>query len=199
MATLHLGTALRSPSKAFAAVAADPPTGARVFFGAALWLALCPPVFAYLGTTLFGWRLGVEPLLLPAGAALAISGAYFVLLLVGLLSSAFVAHWMAGTYGADTSYAHSLALMTLVAAPLAIGSVVHLYPNAFFNVMVLVPTLIWSIYLLYRGLPVVLRTDPGRGMLMASALIAYLLVSWVTLLGITAVLWSLGLGPRVAT
>jgi hypothetical protein len=24
-------------------------------------------------------------------------------------------------------------------------------------------------------------------------------VSWVTLLGITAVLWSLGVGPRVAT
>ena len=77
--------------------------------------------------------------------------------------------------------------MTLVAVPLAIGSVVHLYPNAFFNVIVLVPTLMWSMYLLYRGLPVVLRTDPGRGMLMASALIAYLLVSWVTLLGITAV------------
>jgi hypothetical protein len=34
---------------------------------------------------------------------------------------------------------------------------------------------------------------------MASALIAYLLVSWVTLLGITAVLWSLGLGPRIST
>jgi hypothetical protein len=120
-------------------------------------------------------------------------------LLFGLLSAAFVAHWMAGTYGADSSFAHSLALMTLVAMPLAIGSVVHLYPNAFFNVMVLVPTLMWSMYLLYTGLPLVLKTDPGRGMLMASALIAYLLVSWVTLLGITAVLWSLGVGPRVAT
>jgi hypothetical protein len=169
-----------------------------VFFGAALWLAVCPPLFAFVGSTQFGWRLGVEPLLLPAGTALAISLAYFVLLLIGLLSSAFVAHWMAGTYGADTSYAHSLALMTLVAVPLAIGSVVHLYPNAFFNVIVLVPTLMWSIYLLYRGLPVVLHTDPGRGMLMASALIAYLLVSWVTLLGITAVLWSFGIGPRIA-
>ena len=199
MPTLHLGTALLSPRKAFAALADDPPTGVRVFFGAALWLALCPPLFAYVGTTLFGWRLGVEPLLLPPGTALAISAAYFVLLLIGLLSSAFVAHWMAATYGADTSFAHSLALMTLVAVPLAVGSVVHLYPNAFFNVMVLVPTLMWSMYLLYRGLPVVLRTDPGRGMLMASALIAYLLVSWVTLLGITAVLWSLGLGPRVST
>jgi hypothetical protein len=199
MATLHIGTALRSPRKTFAAVAADPPTSMRVFFGTALWLALCPPLFAYVGTTLFGWRLGVEPLLLPAGTALLVSLAYFVLLLFGLLSSAFVAHWMAATYGANTSYAHSLALMTLVAVPLAIGSIVHLYPNAFFNVIVLVPTLIWSMYLLYRGVPIVLNTDPGRGMLMASALIAYLLVSWVTLLGITAVLWAFGLGPRVAT
>jgi hypothetical protein len=53
-------------------------------------------------------------------------------------------------------------------------------------------------YLLYRGLPLVLKTDQGRGMLMSSALIAYLLVSWVTLIAITAVLWSFGLGPRVA-
>jgi hypothetical protein len=199
MATLHLGTALLHPRMAFTAVAADPPSGSRVFFGTALWLALCPPLFAYVGSTLFGWRLGVEPLFLPPGTVLAISTAYFVLLLFGLLSAAFVCHWMAGTYGADASFAHSLALMTLVATPLAVGSVVHLYPNAFFNVMVLVPTVIWSMYLLYRGLPLVLNTDPGRGMLMASALIAYLLVSWVTLIGITAVLWSFGLGPRVAT
>jgi hypothetical protein len=199
MATLHLGAALVRPRHAFSALASDPPSGRRVFFGTALWLALCPPVFAYVGATSFGWRLGVEPLLLAPPTALGISAAYFVLLLFGLLSAAFVAHWMAGTYGADTSFAHSLALMTLVGAPLAIGSIVHLYPNAFFNVIVLVPTLIWSMYLLYSGLPIVLKTEPGRGMLMASALIAYLLVGWVTLLGITAVLWSLGVGPRVAT
>ena len=54
----------------------------RVFFGAALWLALCPPMFAYVGTTLFGWRLGVEPLLLPRHRA-AISAATSCLLLWG--------------------------------------------------------------------------------------------------------------------
>ena len=63
----------------------------------------------------------------------------------------------------------------------------------------LVPTLIWSMYLLYRGLPIVLKTDPARGMLMASSLIAYLLVAWVSLLGITVVLWSRGIGPRILT
>jgi hypothetical protein len=195
---LQLGTVLLRPRQAFADVAAHPPSSTGVFFGAAVWLGLCPPLFAYVGTTLFGWRLGVEPLFLPPATVLAVSVAYFALLLFGFLSTAFVAHWMASTYGADTSLARSLALVTLVGAPLAVGSIVHLYPHAFVNVVVLVPTLIWSMYLLYRGLPIVLKTDAERGMLMASALIAYLLVSWVTLLGITAVLWSYGIGPRVA-
>ena len=44
-----------------------------------------------------------------------------------------------------------------------------------------------------------LKTDPALGMLMASSLVAYLLVAWVTLLGITVVLWSHGIGPRVLT
>jgi Yip1 domain len=196
---LRFGAVLVAPETAIASIAADPPSGARAFFGAAVWLGLLPPLFAAVGTMTFGWRLGVEPLFLSTGTVVAIGAAYFVLLLFGFLSTAVVARWMARTYGADTSWSRSFALVTLVGAPLAIGSVVHLYPNAFVNVLVLVPTLIFSMYLLYRGLPAVMKTDPGRGMLMASSLIAYLLVSWVTLLGITAVLWSRGLGPHVAT
>jgi len=198
-ALLQFGAVLLDPQAAIADVGAHPPSSARVFFGAALWLGLFPPLFAYVGTTLFGWRLGVAPLFLPARTVLAIAAAYFALLLVGFLSTAFVARWMSATYGADGSLQRCLALVTLVGTPLTVGSVVHLYPNAFVNVLVLVPTLIWSMYLLYRGLLVVLKTDPGRGMLMASSLIAYLLVAWVTLLGITAVLWSHGIGPQVAT
>jgi hypothetical protein len=196
---LRFGAVLLKPEAAIASIAANPPSGAHAFFGAALWLGLLPPVFAYVGTRAFGWRLGVDPLLLPTDTVLAIAVAYFALLLLGFLSTALVARWMAGTYGADASWSRSFALVTLVGTPLAVGSVVHLYPNAFVNVLVLVPTLMWSMYLLYRSLPAVMKTDPGRGMLMASSLIAYLLVSWVTLLGITAVLWSYGVGPHVAT
>jgi hypothetical protein len=196
---LRIGAVLVAPNSAIANISADPPSGAGVFFGAALWLGLLPPLFAAIGTTAFGWRLGVEPMFLPAGTVVAVSLAYFVLLMLGFVSTAVVTRWMADTYGADPSWSRSFSLVTLVGAPLAIGSVVHLYPNAFLNVLVLVPTLIWSMYLLYRGLPTIMRTDRGRGMLMASSLIAYLLVSWVTLLGITAVLWSRGVGPHVAT
>jgi hypothetical protein len=196
---LQLGKVLFRPSAAFAEIATDPPSSSGVFFKFALWLGLAPPAFAYVGTLTFGWRLGVEPLFVSPSVALGIATAYFVLLLVGFLSAGFVAHWMAATYAADASFGRTFALIALVGAPLTVGSIVHLYPHALINVLVLVPVLIWSMYLLYRGLPIVLKTDPARGMLMASSLIAYLLVAWVSLLGITVVLWSRGIGPRILT
>ena len=192
-----LVTVLFRPKKVFEALAAAEPSAPKVFFGFALWLGLLPPVFAYFGTMQFGWRLGVEPVFLPRPTVLAICAAYFVALLFGFLSGAVVARWMAVTYDASQSLGRCLALMAIVGAPLAVGSVVHLYPHAFFNVLVLVPVLIWCMYLLYRGLPVVLGTGPNRGMLMASALIAYLFVAFVSLLGITVALWGSGIGPLI--
>jgi hypothetical protein len=185
------------PRAVFEALAAAEPSAPRVFFGFALWLGLLPPLFAYFGTVEFGWRLGVEPVFLPRATVLAICAAYFAALLFGFLSGAVVARWMAVTYDANQSFGRCLALMAIVGAPLAVGSVVHLYPHAFFNVLVLVPVLMWCMYLLYRGLPVVLGTGPNRGMLMASALIAYLFVAFVSLLGITVALWGSGIGPLI--
>ena len=49
-------------------------------------------------------------------------------------------------------------MITVVGTPLVVGSLAHLYPHAFFNVLVLVPTVMWSMYLLYTGLPVVLMS-----------------------------------------
>ena len=195
----QLGNVLLSPGRAFAAAAREAPSARSVFFGAALWLGVLPPLFAYLGTTTFGWHLGVEPLRLPGATIMAICVAYFVLLLFGFLSAAVVARWMAATYDADTHLGRHFALIAMVGTPLMLGSAAHLYPHAFINVLVLVPALIWSMYLLYRGLPIVLKTDSERGMLMASSLIAYLLVAWVSFLGITVALWSRGIGPLIGT
>jgi len=189
---------IAEPAAVFNALSEVRPNAAEVFFKLSLWLGLLPPVFAYIGANEFGWRLGAaEPLYVPGATLLGISFAYFLTLLFGFVSTAIVSQWMAATYGARLSLGIHMALITVVAAPLAIGSVIHLYPHVFLNVIVLVPALIWSMYLLYRGLPIVLRIDPRRGMLMASALIAYLLVAAVSLLGLTVVLWLNGIGPRV--
>jgi voltage-gated potassium channel Kch len=104
---------------------------------------------------------------------------------------------MAATYGARHSLGIHFALVTIIAAPLVVGSVIHLFPHIFLNIVVLIPALMWSMYLLYKGLPIVLRISPERGMLMASALIGYLLVAAVSFLGITVALWGRGIGPSI--
>ncbi len=174
-------------------------SASSVFFRLAVWLGLIPPLFAFIGATMFGWRLGaVEPIYLPAGTLIGISIAYYVTLLFGFVSTALVSQWMATTYEATVALGTHFALITVVGAPLVVGSVIHLFPHAFINVLFLVPTLIWSMNLLYRGLPIALGTTPERGMLMASSLIGYLLVAMVSLLGLTVVLWGRGLGPAMA-
>jgi len=186
------------PTEVFEELSETRPEPHAVFFKYVLWLAIIPPVFAYIGASNFGWRIGAaEPLFVPAGDLVVISMAYFFALLFVYISTALVAQWMAATYGARHSLGIHFALVTIIAAPLVVGSAMHLFPSIFLNVLVFIPTVMWSMYLLYKGLPIVLRIDPERGMLMASALIGYLLVAAVSLLGITVVLWGHGIGPRV--
>ena len=196
--SLPLPKSVRRPTDTFEALAKANPDALAVFFRQIIWLALLPPVFAFIGASIFGWRLGAaQPLYLPSDALTLISIAYFFALLFGLVSTAFVGRWMAPTYGASDALGTHLALVGVVALPLVAGSVLHLFPHVFVNLLVLIPALIWSMYLLYKGLPIVLKTSPERGMLMASSLLAYLLVGAVTLLGLTVALWASGIGPSI--
>jgi hypothetical protein len=189
---------LFQPNNVFTELAESNPTPFTVFFKVALWFGVLPPLFAYVGASKFGWRLGtIEPLFLEKEILLSISIAYFIALLFGFTSAAVVSRWMATTYGARHSLGIHFAMITVVGTPLAVGSIMHLYPDVFINVLVLIPALLWSMYLLYRGLPIVLHTTPERGMLMSSSLIGYLLVAFVSLLGITVFLWINGIGPSM--
>ncbi|HJQ79300.1 MAG TPA: Yip1 family protein [Lacipirellulaceae bacterium] len=186
------------PSAVFEELSETRPSPSSVFFRFVIWMAAIPPIMAYLGASQFGWRLGArEALYLPNAQLLAISIGYFLALLFGFVSTAVISQWMASTYGARHSLGIHFALVTLIGLPLVIGSIIHLFPHVFINVLVLVPALIWSMYLLFRGLPVVLKISPERGMLMASSIIAYLLVASVSLLGISVMLWGWGIGPAI--
>src|SRR5690606_24711500 len=146
-----------------------------------LLLVLLPPFFAFIGATFFGWRLGAaEPLYFDLTSRIVISFAYFLAISFGFVSSVVISTWMASTYGASTSLSAHISLLTVVSAPLSLASVIHLYPNVFINVLVLIPAISWSMALLYRTLPLVLDIPPERGMLMASSIVAWLLVGAVS-------------------
>ncbi len=189
---------LLRPAGVFEELSETRPDPHVVFFKYLVTLALVPPVFAYIGAANFGWRIGAaQPVYLDGGDLVITSIIYFFVLLFGFVSTAMVAQWMAATYGARQSLGIHFAMVVIVAAPLVAGSVIHLFPHIFINVLVLIPTLMWSMFLLYRGLPVVLKISPERGMLMASALIGYVLVAAVSFLGLTVALWGRGIGPSI--
>ncbi len=184
------------PGVAFEELSKVNPAPITILVRYSIWLLILPPVFSFIGAANFGWRLGAaEPLILPTASLLMVSAAYFLILLFGLMSTAVISCWMASTYGASTSFGRHVALITIIGEPLALASIAHLYPDVFVNVLVLIPTMIWSMYLLFKGIPIVLETPPERGMLMASSLVGWLLVAAVSLLGLSVTLWTLGVGP----
>ena len=189
---------MKQPMEVFKALSNSAPDGPRVFFRLILPLSLIPPVLAYIGGASFGWRLGGgAPLMIPASGLALISLAYFLALVAGFVSTAVVGSWMADTYGARREFGAHLALVALVSTPVILASAAHLAPHVFVNMLILMPALIWSLRLLYKGLPEALGIPPQRCMLMASALVGYLLVALVSLLGITVALWSGGIGPAI--
>ena len=184
------------PKDTFAELSSSYPSPAKVLFQYTILLLLLPPVFSWIGGYSFGWRLGAaEPLMFSVKTLTLISLGYFLALVFGFVSTAVISRWMAATYDAKTSLGLHFAFITVVGEPLALASAAHLFPDVFFNVIVMIPTMIWSMYLLYTGIPVVLDIPPERGMLMASALVGWLLVAAVSLLGITMGLWTAGIGP----
>ncbi len=187
---------LYQPAEAFKQLSQINPSAVAILFRYSLWLLLLPPTFSLIGAANFGWRLGAaEPLLMTRQSLLLVSVAYFLVLVTGLLSTAFISRWMASTYSANTSPGRHVALITIVGEPLAVASFAHLFPDVLVNILILIPTMIWSMYLLYKGIPIVLETTSERGMLMASSLVAWLLVAAVSLLGMSMMFWTLGVGP----
>ncbi len=188
--------ALFSPTQAFSELANSEVTAREVIFKYVIWLLLLPPLFLYIGGSLFGWDIGAqEPLMLSNTALLIASIGYFSALLFGFVTTGLISRWMSGTYSATSNLGIHFALVAIVGAPLAIASAIHLLPSVMFNIIFFLPAIIWSLYLLYTGLPIALKTTPEKGMLMASALTCWLLIAAVSLLGISLALWSLGFGP----
>lgn len=200
MTSSLLYQALLRPDALFNELSRPGSPAARRLLKLALVPILLPPLFAWIGTTLFGWRLGaVQPLFLAPAPRLAVSVLYALALAFGLAGTVVVARWMARTYGARSSLPVHTAFFTLVSFPLGLASAAHLYPSVILNVLVLIPTLIWCMALLYRGLPRVLGITAERGMLMSSALVGWLLVAAVSLLGLSMGLWANGIGPALGT
>jgi hypothetical protein len=159
-------------------------------------LAVIPPVSAWIGAAVFGWRVaGPNTVRLTTTSATGISIAYFLAILVAIFTLGYMVAWMSETYGNKQPLSRCIALIAYSAIPLFLVSFFQLYPVIWVNFIVGLPALAYSVFLLYCGVPIVMNVSPERGFLFASAVLAISLVALVGLLVTSVMLWSFGLGP----
>jgi len=161
-----------------------------------LVLAAIPVVCGFIGTTQVGWEIGGrEAIKLTTASALKISVLYYITMLVAVFTIGKLIHWMGETYGTKQPLAQCIALAAYTATPLFLVGIMQLYPLLWLNLLVGLPALAYSVYLLYTGVPVMMDISEERGFLFSSAVLAVGLVTLVAVLAATVIMWSSGFGP----
>ncbi len=164
------------------------------------FLAAIPAISGFIGTTQIGWRLGAgPPVKLTIDNALMIAVLYYLAMLVAVASIGALIKWMGKTYEADRPWSRAIVLASYTATPLFIIGVFQLYPILWLNLVIGLPALAYTVYLLYTGLPIMMEVSQERGFLFSSAVLAVGLVTLIATLGITVMLWGYGLEPVFTT
>lgn len=166
-----------------------------------LFLAAIPAVSGYIGTTQIGWQIGNAPVVkLTHESALGIAILFYITMLVAVFTLGKLICWMGQTYGArQRSLGQCTALAAYTATPLFLIGIMLLYPVLWLNLLIGLPALAYTVYLLYTGVPIMMGIPKERGFLYSSAVLAVGLVMLVGVLAATVILWSAGIGPVFTT
>ena len=195
----HVWGLMTNPKDEWKSIKGERCTIGRCFCSHVLILAAIPAIAGYIGTTEVGWSFGAgEVHKLTADSALQIAILSYMVMLVAVFSLGKAIHWMGQTYGSKQTLPQAIALAAYTATPLWLMGFFFLYPVLWFNMLIGLPALAYTIYLLYTGVPVMMSVSQERGFLFASAVLSVGLVMLVAVLGAMAVLWSMGIGPEVA-
>ena len=159
-------------------------------------MAIIPAASGYYGTTQVGWRIGVgDPIRITPDSAIVIAVIYYLALLIGVFSIGWVIHLLGKAYQVEKSLSLCIALAAYTATPLFLIGIMEVYPLLWLNMLLGLPALAYTVYLLYSGLPVMMQISVERGFLYSSAVLAVGLIALVALLAMTALLWGIGLQP----
>ena len=196
MVLQHIWGLFTNPRKEWEAIRDDECTIGKCYAAHVLILAAIPPISGCIGTTQFGWQIGAgDPVMLDMQKAGLFAALYYLAMLVGVFSMGWMIQWMADTYGAKPQLSQSVVLAAYTATPLFLIGLMELYPVLWLNMVVGIPALAYTVYLLYTGVPVMMGISEERGFLFSSAVLAVGLVAFVALLAATALLWGMGLEP----
>lgn len=171
-------------------------TVSKLYLSHIIILAMIPAVAGYYGVTQVGWSIaGGDFVRLTQDSALQLCTLLYFALLAGVYALGKFIDLFAKTFGVDEKTPRGAILAAYTSTPLFLVGFVALYPNLWINVVAGMLAAAYAIYLLYEGLPILMKISPDRGFIFASSVLTVGLVMLVALFAMTVIIWSVGVGP----
>lgn len=188
------------PSSEWQIVREEKSSFKQLFVGHVPFLALIPAIASFVGVTQIGWSFGdSEPVRLTINSALSLSALTYVALLIGVFVFGEFINWMARTYGVsepeEQRHHAGTALAVCATTPLFLAGVFLIVPNLWLNAAAMMVAGAYSLYLIFKGLPVLMNIDKDRAQMYAYSIITVGMVMMVTTLIGTVLVWGMGIGP----
>jgi hypothetical protein len=185
-----------TPHKQWQSIAGNPPTSIASPLLYTMILAIIPAVAWYFGSTRIGWTVGDGDIIrLTANSALIMMVLFYFAMIACVGVVGYMIHWMSITYGANSSVAKGLTITTCAATPLFLSGLCGFYPQFWITLSLGLVTISYGVYLLYTGIPIVMKIPEERGFLFSSAVVGVCLVILIALMGATVILWDMGAAP----
>ncbi|MCW8125159.1 Yip1 family protein [Microbulbifer halophilus] len=187
------------PDREWEAIRADRDSSMQVFLSHVPILALIPCIAGYIGVTRVGFELGGHLARLTPGSAAVLAVVMYFAIVAGVYLLGEFIKWMARSYGVEDDeprrHYEGTALAVFVTTPIFLASIVLIYPHLWLAVAVIGLAGIYSVYLIYEGIPILMNMSRERAFLYAGAVITVALVMMVTVMIGSVILWSVGIGP----
>lgn len=197
MVVKHILGLFTNPKQEWVHLRDEPCTVGKCFATHTVFLAAIPAICGFIGTSQIGWQIGAgDPIKLTTSSASTIAVLYYLAMLVAVFSVGALIQWMGKTYEADRPLSTAIVLASYTATPLFLIGVFQLYPILWLNMVLGLPALAYTVYLLYTGVPIMMQISEERGFLFSSAVLAVGLVMLVGMLATTVILWGYGFEPQ---
>jgi hypothetical protein len=188
---------LTKPDAEWQVIDQEPATIASLFTAYIVPLAAIPPLSWFLGTTIFGYSLFGVVLYRPSFlSALSMALRQYVLALVSVFIMALIIETLAPSFQGQKNRVQALKLVAYSATASWVAGIFALLTG--FGIIVWLIGF-YSLYLFYKGLPVLMKTPKERTLpYTAAALVAGLvmnLVMWWIVVGLISTNLPFGAGP----
>ncbi|HEX5352473.1 MAG TPA: Yip1 family protein [Rhodanobacteraceae bacterium] len=142
---------LANPKSEWPAVAAEPDTIKGLYLGYIMILAAIPPVFAFIKTSLIGYGAFGVHFRTGIGAGIGSLIVAWILALIGVYVVALIVNALATAFGGQANQIQALKVVAYSYTASWIAGIGNIIP--WIGWLIMIAGLIYSIYLLYLGLP----------------------------------------------